>query len=45
MRRKQKLDQIGKVSIRPSRAIQSEAERSQFELVSSERSFEPEQLS
>lgn len=33
---------MANVSVRPDRAIQSEAEKSQFESVSLERSFEPE---
>ena len=40
-----RLEQIVKVSMRPNRAIQSEAGRSQFESVSVERSFELELLS
>ena len=38
------LEQLAKVSMRSSRTIQPEAERSQFESVSMERSFEPEHL-
>jgi hypothetical protein len=38
--RSQKLEYIVKVIMRPSRAIQSEAERSQTESVNLEKSFE-----
>jgi hypothetical protein len=36
MRRSQEIRTIARVSLRPSRAVQSEAERSQFESVSLE---------
>ena len=41
------LQQIVRISLRPSRAIQSEAERNQLKSVSSQhgKEFEPEQLS
>ena len=39
LREARRLKQIARVSLRPSRAIQSEAERSQFESVTLERSL------